>query len=188
MPARDLAADGVSAGVAAFMVSPFMVVVDKAVAQNASGEQQLWSSFFRSCRDMTRRPLAFVRQPAFGYIYCTIGGTYLACNLFTSLEEAWRESHVVAKAATMFAVNTTLSLWKDAAYAQLFSGKKPAPVPYPALAAWWLRDGRQLGHLCRAARRVALAGRRAPVRITRDAHHNLLSGDVPDAVLAFPEA
>ena len=140
MAAADLAADVISAGVAAFLVSPFMVVVDKAVAQNASGEQPLWNSFFRSCRDMTGRPLAFVRQPAFGYLYCTIGGTYLACNLFTTVEERRRVPHPVAKAGTMFVVNTTLSLWKDAAYAQLFGGKKAAPVPYPALAAWWLRD------------------------------------------------
>merc|ERR1712032_350358 len=33
-----------------------------------------------------------------------------------------------------------LSLWKDSAFARLFSGKPPAPVPKPALATWYTRD------------------------------------------------
>ena len=49
---QTLVADTASALAAAVCVSPFVVAVDKAIAENASGKVQLWTSFFGTVREM----------------------------------------------------------------------------------------------------------------------------------------
>merc|ERR1719408_314446 len=98
-----------------------------------------------SLKELATRPIHFLKQPAFRYLWVMYGGTYSAANLFATFDE-WRlessgtKSHPLLKTGSIFAVNATLSLWKDTAFAKLFSGKPPAPVPKPALGVWYLRD------------------------------------------------
>jgi len=136
----DLVPDVVAAGCAALAVSPFVVAVDKAIAVGAAGKQSVWSSFFANCRQLGKSPHTYVRQPAFRYLACLFGGTYLAANFFTTYEEKKKASMPVAKAGAIFATNSSLALWKDSALAKLFGNKAPAPVPWSALCTWWARD------------------------------------------------
>eukprot|EP00928_Gymnodinium_smaydae_P040369 TRINITY_DN27380_c0_g1_i1.p1 TRINITY_DN27380_c0_g1~~TRINITY_DN27380_c0_g1_i1.p1 ORF type:complete len:271 (-),score=36.36 TRINITY_DN27380_c0_g1_i1:264-1076(-) len=137
--AKDVAADVGAAGCAALCVSPFVVVVDRAIAESGSGKMTVWQSFFGGCRQLLSSPHTYVRQPAFRYLACLFGGTYLAANFFTTYEEKAKVSQPVRKAGTIFAVNSSLALWKDSALAKLF-GKVVAPVPWSALCTWWARD------------------------------------------------
>jgi hypothetical protein len=98
----DLVPDVVAAGCAALAVSPFVVAVDKAIAVGASGKQSVWSSFFGNCRQLAKSPHTYVRQPAFRYLACLFGGTYLAANFFTTYEEKKKASMPVAKTGAIF--------------------------------------------------------------------------------------
>ena len=89
---------------------------------------------------MIGSPATYLRQPAFRYLACLYSGTYLAANTFSSYEEHNQTHQPLGKAASIFCANTSLSLWKDSAFAKLFGTKAPVPVPYPALALWWVRD------------------------------------------------
>jgi len=139
MSLNDLVPDVVAAGVAALAVSPFVVAVDKAIAVGAAGKESVWSSFSGNCRQLVTSPHTYVRQPAFRYLACLFGGTYLAANFFTTYEEKKKASMPYGKAGTIFAANSSLALWKDSALAKLF-GKEVARIPWSALCTWWARD------------------------------------------------
>ena len=136
----DLVADTVPAVLAACAVAPFVVTVDKAIAENASGKRPLWSSFFSSCREMGTSPVTFLRQPAYRYLAVLYGATYVTANFCNTYESTKHQKQPLVKSGAIFAVNTSVSLWKDSAFAKMFGNKTPAPVPYSALSAWWMRD------------------------------------------------
>ena len=138
--ALDGVADTFPAVLAACAVAPFVATVDKAIAENASGKQALWTSFFKSCRQMGTSPATFAKQPACGYLAVLYGCTYVTANMFNTFEAKSKIEAPVAKSAAIFGVNASASLWKDSAFAKLFGNKAPAPVPYTALSAWWMRD------------------------------------------------
>eukprot|EP00662_Eupelagonemidae_sp_cell21_P041490 gene41490-6620_t len=135
---RDAAADVSAAAAAAAAAAPVVLAVDpgtcnRAIAESAGGRAPLWGVLAAS-------PVAFVRQPAFAYLWALFGCTYAAANLFTTWEGRRGEELPVAKSASIFVVNTTCSLWKDAAFARLFGKGPPAAVPRMSLLSWWVRD------------------------------------------------
>eukprot|EP00427_Karlodinium_veneficum_P013586 CAMPEP_0169066122 /NCGR_PEP_ID=MMETSP1015-20121227/2783_1 /TAXON_ID=342587 /ORGANISM="Karlodinium micrum, Strain CCMP2283" /LENGTH=271 /DNA_ID=CAMNT_0009124771 /DNA_START=63 /DNA_END=878 /DNA_ORIENTATION=+ len=142
---RRTACDVAAGSIAAALVSPFVAAVDKAIAMSASGQANVWSSLRASCHEMVASPLAYLRAPAFRYLWIMYGGTYAAANTFNSYEEVSRSTQPLAKTSSIFLVNSSLSLWKDAAFARLFGGKPPAPVPIPAYLSWWSRDFISMG-------------------------------------------
>jgi len=140
MKLSDGVADATAAVTAGIAVAPFVVVVDKAIAESASGKRGLWSSFGASVREFVFHPIKYLRQPGFHYLACLYGGTYMAANLFSTYEEYRQEEAPYAKAGSIFAVNASLSLWKDSAFAKLYGNKAPARVPAGSLAMWYSRD------------------------------------------------
>jgi len=96
-------------------------------------------------RELASNPVAYVRQPAFRFIWALYAGTYGAANLFSTVEETRGKSMPLGKTASIFLANSSLSLWKDTNFAKLFSDKPPAPVPKPAMASWWIRDFVSMG-------------------------------------------
>jgi len=96
-------------------------------------------------RDLAANPIGFLRAPAFRFIWVLYGGTYAAANIFSTYEEMKGKSMALGKTASIFLANSSLSLWKDSNFAKIFSGKPPAPVPKPAMAAWWIRDFASMG-------------------------------------------
>lgn len=138
-------ADLSAATLAAATISPFVAAVDKAIAQAASGQATAWQSVGTSMRELISNPVSYVKQPAFRYIWLLYGGTYGAANLFMTFEEVRGKSMPLGKTASIFAANSSLSLFKDYNFARLFSDKPPAPVPKPAMASWWVRDFISMG-------------------------------------------
>lgn len=132
--------DCLPAATAGLMVTPVVCAVDKATVENTAGRSTLVESMRHSVSAFSRSPVAFYRQPAARYIMGVYGGTYAVNNLFTSYEEAQGRSMPVAKTATIFLGNSSLSLWKDAAFARLFGSGVRASPPASALACWWSRD------------------------------------------------
>jgi len=135
--ASDFAAATISAG----LVAPFVAACDKAIAESAAGQGDVWTSVFKSIREIRSAPITFLKGPAFRCLWVMYGGTYAIANLFRTYDEYTRTSQPLIKTGTIFGVNTSLSLWKDSTFAKLFSGGKPAAaIPKPALASWYLRD------------------------------------------------
>lgn len=110
--------------------------------RQASGKAPLWTSFFGSYREILSQPITFLRQPAFRYLAALFGGTYLAANTMATLAEAEPKTfgYPLVQSFGVFACNSSLSLWKDSAFARLFSTSAPKPVPWSALCSWWVRD------------------------------------------------
>lgn len=139
MPRKGFA-DLASGFVAAATVAPFVAACDKAIAEAAAGQATVMNSVKASLKEMVSNPIHFLRQPAFRYLWVMYGGTYSAANLATTAQEAGVLENPLVKTGSIFVVNASLSLWKDTAFAKLFSGKPPAPVPKPALGVWYARD------------------------------------------------
>lgn len=131
--------DVVAAGVAGVFVAPIVSAVDKAIASSSSGLAQLWPSFFASLASYAHKPLQSLRSPEFRIVWLLYAGTYTANNLCCTAETAMATSAPKAKTAAIFAANTTLSLWKDSAFARLF-GRKASVVPAAAYMSWAVRD------------------------------------------------
>lgn len=135
-----IVADLVSAITASACVAPFVACCDKAIAEAAAGKTTAWSSCKISAKKMFASPVRFFNSPASRYLWVMYAGTYAAANLFTSYNDVQKTHTPFLKTTGIFAVNTGLSLWKDSAFAKMFSSIPPAPVPKPALFSWYFRD------------------------------------------------
>ena len=133
---RRVVADVAAAFAASTCVAPFVTCCDKAVAEAAAGKTTVWSSVGCSVKEMTASPLRFCCSPASRYLVLMYAGTYAAANLFTTYNDVQESSTPLLKTASIFVVNTGLSLWKDSAFAKMFSSIPPAPIPKPALFSW----------------------------------------------------
>jgi len=137
---RRIVADVAAGFAASNCVAPFVACCDKAVAEAAAGKTTVWSSVGCSVKEMTASPLRFCNSPASRYLMIMYAGTYAAANLFTTYNDVQESSTPLLKTASIFVVNAALSLWKDSAFAKMFSSIPPAPIPKPALFSWYLRD------------------------------------------------
>lgn len=154
--AQRAAGDIGSAIMAGFMVAPFVAAVDKAIAQVASGQSSsTMQSAGASMRELMSNPVAYVKAPAFRYVWALFAGTYTAANLFTTFEEIKDKSMPLGKTSAIFVANCSLALYKDYKFARLFSDKPPAPIPKPALASWFIRDWVSMGVIFAAPPKVA---------------------------------
>jgi len=137
---RRFFADLSAATAAGSLSAPFVLAVDKAIAQSAAGGTHLWSSLFGSSRALLSSPWAYLRQPAMLYMWALYSGTYAVANLFCTFEELHNTHCPLAKTITIFSANTTLGLWKDSAYARMFGKQQIGSVSFRSLASWWARD------------------------------------------------
>lgn len=142
---QRIVADVTAGFVASACVAPFVACCDRAVAEAAAGKMPVWSSVRNSVKEMIASPLRFCNSPASRYLMIMYGGTYAAANLFTTYNDLQESSTPLLKTVSIFVVNTSLSLWKDSAFAKMFSSIPPAPIPKPALFSWYLRDFLSMG-------------------------------------------
>jgi len=136
----EACADVVAAATAAVFVAPIVSATDKAIAEQAGGRASLWPSFFESMWRTVRNPVSTMLRPEFRIIWMLYAGTYAANNLSCSVETKTATSAPKAKTAAIFACNTSLSLWKDSAFARLFGSRVTSRVPTAAYASWAVRD------------------------------------------------
>mmetsp|Transcript_7326 Transcript_7326/g.22336 ORF Transcript_7326/g.22336 Transcript_7326/m.22336 type:complete len:269 (-) Transcript_7326:509-1315(-) len=133
-------ADVVAAGAAAVLVAPVVAATDRAIAESSSGRSRLWPSFFESMWQTVRNPVSAVVRPEFRIIWALYAGTYAANNACCTVEAKTATSAPTTKTAVIFACNTSLSLWKDSAFARLFGVRSATSVPAAAYLYWAIRD------------------------------------------------
>ncbi|DAZ95756.1 TPA: hypothetical protein N0F65_006404, partial [Lagenidium giganteum] len=132
--------DAVSAAIASFGVSPFITIVDRAVAENASGKRTLREALKALSTSMVQNPIQFVRSREFAWIFGLYAATYVTANGIQTYHE-WNETdgHAVKLAGTTL-VNMTAVIAKDRAFARMFGVIKPAPFPLASMGLFAVRD------------------------------------------------
>merc|ERR1719273_1491992 len=139
---KRVIADFLAGGVAGFAVTPVISAVDRALAENASGKCNLWTSFFNSFREMGSAPIKFLKSPQFAWIWLVYGGTYVGVNVTESMCEHTNTDPAMPKWAASFVVNTSTCIAKDRAFAKLFGASAPDPTKSMKMSycAWLGRD------------------------------------------------
>lgn len=117
----------------AFSVAPAISIIDKAIVSNASGKEKLIPSIMNSMKVLIKRPMHFVRQPAFLMIWGVYSGTYIVANSIELICERSKRSSTIPKFVGSSITNTSLSMLKDKAYAKMFGAGDPTK-PFPAIS------------------------------------------------------
>ncbi|TYZ63120.1 hypothetical protein PybrP1_008203 [[Pythium] brassicae (nom. inval.)] len=152
---RRLAADVTAAATASFAVAPFITIVDRAIIENASGARPLGVGIRELARAFARRPLAFVRTREFAIVFGLYTATYASANATDSLcDFAERDSQMPKFAATT-AVNMSLCIAKDRAFAQMFGVVAPSAFPLAAVGLFAVRDSLTVAASFNAPKAVA---------------------------------
>ena len=133
-----------SAVISSLAVSPFILIIDKAIVEAAAGHRSLRSAIFSSTVDVLRRPnQALVRNPAYWMVAGVYAATYAAANLIDTVSSYTAASPTLQSTAKLLgttAVNTTSCIAKDVAFARRFGAVQGGPMPYATVAFFGLRD------------------------------------------------
>lgn len=129
---------GIMSGLA---VAPAISIIDKAIVSNASGKEKLVFSIKNSLKAMFKRPVNFLRQPAFLLVWTVYGGTYITANTIELFCERSEKSEIIPKFIGSFIANSSLSLLKDKMFAQMFGVGSSRPFPPIGYAMFVTRDG-----------------------------------------------
>eukprot|EP00535_Pseudo-nitzschia_heimii_P007261 CAMPEP_0197177662 /NCGR_PEP_ID=MMETSP1423-20130617/3187_1 /TAXON_ID=476441 /ORGANISM="Pseudo-nitzschia heimii, Strain UNC1101" /LENGTH=419 /DNA_ID=CAMNT_0042627247 /DNA_START=218 /DNA_END=1477 /DNA_ORIENTATION=+ len=156
-----LAGDALVATAVTFGVAPFLTIIDKAIVESTAGTSSVLSSAVNSVKSIARNPIEYVRSPTFLMMWAVYGATYTTANAFKTLEEhasysrdrsnsANAPGESTSKTAGKFkvaaflgttAVNSCASIFKDRAYARMFSGTTSSvSIPRASYAMWMMRD------------------------------------------------
>lgn len=162
-----LAGDAAVATGVTFFMSPFASIIDAAITQRASTGQSLMNAGRNTVRSILQNPVSYAKSPAFLCVWTVYASTYTTANWIKTLTEYHQEHSSSDKQITTnngnttnssssslsqmsivlgtLSVNTTTSLWKDRAFAQMYAAK-PAmtqaatKMPLASYGFWLSRD------------------------------------------------
>mmetsp|Transcript_21764 Transcript_21764/g.60490 ORF Transcript_21764/g.60490 Transcript_21764/m.60490 type:complete len:277 (+) Transcript_21764:224-1054(+) len=135
-----LLGDVLSAAGASFAVSPFIMGVDKAIIQNASGTDSMLSSLRKTFTEILLRPHALLRRPELYFVWGVYSATYVAANITDSMCEAAEMDATVPKFLSATAVNMGAGMAKDRALARMFGSGLPRPMAWSSFGMFAIRD------------------------------------------------
>ena len=137
---RRLTSDVAAALLAALSTAPIMLAVDKAVVEKASGNVSMMGSIKNTGFSLLKNPIKFVASREFLWIFGVYAATYSTANSIDSLCKINKTSDVVPKLVGITAVNMTMSILKDRAFAYYFGRKVTNKVGAVSLGLWLVRD------------------------------------------------
>jgi len=166
-----LAGDVMVACGVSFGITPFMVIIDKAIVQRAAGTHTILRSSAESFSSMIYNPYRIVKSPTFLMMWTVYAATYSTVNSCKTIlkyrkqqsrdiEERRRsssfssETHTTDSTANMSvflgttAVNSLTTMWKDKYYAMQFGVTKAVAnnkVPLITYGLWGIRDCMAIG-------------------------------------------
>jgi hypothetical protein len=134
-----------AAAAAAFLVSPLVAAIDRAIVENTCGRSTMAKSLKESAKTLAVAPLQFFKHKAFLWTWALYGTTYVVANAIdTSCEWA---SHPAKwpKFLGTTPVNMALVIRKDVAFANLFGTRPPTSLPLPSYGLFAVRDAHTIG-------------------------------------------
>jgi hypothetical protein len=137
---ESIAVDLLSAKISSFLVSPFVTILDQAISCNASGKRELFEEIKLCAREFMVHPIRFCKSPAFLWVWALYASTYAAHNLAETVCFANSTPAEVPKFASAAAVNMTMVLAKDRAFARMFGTIAPTKLPLKTYGLFACRD------------------------------------------------
>lgn len=153
--AKHLAIDVAAAATASFAVSPFITIVDRAIIENASGVRPLAVGVKELARAFAANPLQFVRKREFAIVFGLYTATYASANAIDTVCEFTESDNQMPKFLGTTAVNMSLCIAKDRAFAQMFGVMAPSAFPIAAMGLFAVRDSLTVGASFNAPKSVA---------------------------------
>ncbi|KAI5926865.1 hypothetical protein F4810DRAFT_653865 [Camillea tinctor] len=125
LPWKPLVGDVTAAAIAATIVTPSMVIIDRAVVENIVHKKPLISSLWARTKLAARHPLQLVICRPFAIMWMLYAATYGTASVSDTLARHWFKiaPETITFVATS-AINVPLGVWKDVRYAQIY-GNKP---------------------------------------------------------------
>uniref|UniRef100_K3WSU5 Sequence orphan n=1 Tax=Globisporangium ultimum (strain ATCC 200006 / CBS 805.95 / DAOM BR144) TaxID=431595 RepID=K3WSU5_GLOUD len=153
--AKNLAIDLAAAAAASFAVSPFITIVDRAIIENASGARPLAVGIKELSKAFVANPFQFVRKREFIIVFGLYTSTYASANAIDTVCEWAEADNQMPKFLGTTAVNMTLCIAKDRAFAQMFGVVAPSAFPIGAIGLFAIRDSLTVGASFNAPKTVA---------------------------------
>lgn len=147
--ARSAAADACAAVVSSFFVAIPVCTIDRAIVQSVAGTKPLGEGLKVGFKQIFTQPIQNLAQRCFFMVFGVYAGTYFTANSFESqiqrqeaLEEAASSSSNLAwaKFLAVTAVNMSLAVSKDRAFAQMYGTISPSTLPMISWGCWITRD------------------------------------------------
>lgn len=143
--AKRLAVDVGAAMAASLGVAPFITIVDRAIIENASGARPLGRGLKELSADFVKHPLRFVGKREFMLIFGLYTATYVSANAVDTLCEFAEKDNQMPKFISTTAVNMSLCIAKDRAFARMFGVIAPAAFPLSSIGLFAVRDSLTVG-------------------------------------------
>ncbi|CAH0479204.1 unnamed protein product [Peronospora belbahrii] len=137
---QQLVADTAAAMAASLGVAPFITIVDRAIIENASGARPLGRGMKELSIEFLKNPLRFVGKREFHLIFGLYTATYMAANAVDSVCEYIETDNQMPKFIGTTAVNMSICIAKDRAFARMFGVIAPAAFPLTSIGLFALRD------------------------------------------------
>ena len=132
--------ESAAAILSALSVAPAISIVDKAIVSNASGLEPLIPCLINGIKTFIFKPIYFLKQPSFLFIWGVYSGTYVVANNIEAICERSKKNSFYPKFVGSSVANVTLSVLKDRAFAQMFGTGAPKPMPLSSMSLFATRD------------------------------------------------
>ena len=137
--------DGGAAVAASLAVSPFILIIDRAVIEAAAGQDTLFRRIGFGCKEMILKPRTALMTRAYAMMTGVYAATYLAANTIDTVATRQRYSQKTHVAATLIgttAVNASACIAKDVAFAKMYggSGAGKKAMPFASYGLFLSRD------------------------------------------------
>ncbi|CAI5710607.1 hypothetical protein KXD40_006217 [Peronospora effusa] len=137
---KQLMVDTAAAMAASLGVAPFITIVDRAIIENASGARPLGRGIKELSISFLKNPLRFVGKREFHIVFGLYTATYMAANAVDSVCEYIETDNQMPKFIGTTAVNMSLCIAKDRAFARMFGVIAPAAFPLASIGLFAVRD------------------------------------------------
>ncbi|KAJ5348276.1 uncharacterized protein N7506_001529 [Penicillium brevicompactum] len=138
--AELLAADVVVAAGSATLITPAVMIFDRLVVEKSFYNQPMFPAFRRHLWFSITQPATFLTSRPSLLVWSLYTATFATANATETILGKWYPEidHAIAGMttfATTFIVNSSVGIWKDVKFAQLFGQPKTTtPTPTPATA------------------------------------------------------
>ncbi|KAJ5747996.1 uncharacterized protein N7511_009692 [Penicillium nucicola] len=134
--AELLAADVLVAAGSATLITPAVMIFDRLVVEKSFHNQPLFPAFRRHLWFSITQPATFLTSRPSLLVWSLYTATFATANASETILGKWYPhiDHAIAGMTTFastFIVNSSVGIWKDVKFAQLFGQPKTAPTPTP---------------------------------------------------------